>query len=388
MAYGLYLQGSLSYYPNKSPTVLRGPSYPAFVAVLLSVNEQWYPTIVQVAQALLHACTCLLAYGVAIMLFDPRHALIAGLLTSIHPYLIWYTSKVVTESFATFLFTAIVFGVIFVLRHHKPLAIVILGVTLGTAALCRGSFLPLVLLTPLFMLRALQSQYRWRIASSVLAIALALISTWTFRNYTLTHRLIPVHSLLGYNLRAGDVHAEFYEHAPFSYFQLMTFKQLDISFRGDTISHPWLRNSETMIALEADNELIERSLKRYAYEPLLVVRKALLGPVMFWTLSSSPAATVFSSLFQIPLLIFFIVGGVRAFKLHGVFSNHTIPILLIATYFLCYIPILAIARFSVVLVPTMLLYAVVPFRKDLTNSQSKRTSKGSQLHELSTPRTL
>jgi len=337
---------------------MRGPVYPAFVALLLVISEAWFPTSVQIAQSLLHACTCLLVYRIGFILFNRRSAIIASILTAIHPYLIWFTAKIVTESLATFLFTAIVFAFIFVLMNPKAHTVVLLGAALGIAALCKASLLPLVIGAPLLLMPALPRENRLRIACSVFGIAILLIAPWTLRNYALTDRFVPVHSLFGYNLRIGDVQAEFYERAPFSYFQLLSFKEHDVSSHGDTISHPWLRNAETVKAVEADDELLRKSLTRYLDEPLLVVRKLLFGTIMFWTLSSNPLATAFSALMQVPLLVLFIPAAVRVFRLRGVSSTHALSVLLVGIYVICHIPIFAVARFSVVLVPTMLVYVV------------------------------
>jgi len=133
LAQGLLHYGTLSYYPSTFPTVLRGPAYPAFIAALLAINGSWYPQSVQCTQALFHGCTALLAYGIGLMLFDRKRALIAGLLTALHPYLIWYSSKAITESISTFLFTAIVFSAIYLALHPRILSTIVLGATFGVA---------------------------------------------------------------------------------------------------------------------------------------------------------------------------------------------------------------------------------------------------------------
>jgi hypothetical protein len=163
-------------------------------------------------------------------------------------------------------------------------------------------------------------------------------------------------------MRAGDVHAEFYERSPLIYWGLLSFKQHDINSQGDTISHTWMRSAETVTALEADYKLLGRSLNRYMHEPLLVFRKLLLAPVMFWTLSSTPFATVASSIMQIPLLALFVISAVRTARQHGLWSLHSAPILLAVSYFLSHVPVMSIARFGVVLIPTMLVYAVTAFQ--------------------------
>ena len=379
LAQGICLQGSFSYYPNPFPTVLRGPAYPALVAVILSLGDDWYPRSVQIAQAVLHGFTCMLAFGLGSMLFDGKRGFIAGVVCAIHPYLIWYSSRLVTETLATFLFTAIMFNVVYLARNPKPRALLLLSVSLAAASLCKGTFLPLVLLVPLVLILILPSTHRWKIACGVFATAVMIISPWSLRNYTLTRQVIPVHSLLGYNLRMGDVQAEFYERSPFSYARLMDLRSFDISSRGDTISHWWMRNVETMTALEADNELIARSFARYLHEPLLVIRKLVFGPIMFWTLSSTTSASLFASLLQVPLLILFVVSTRRILKRYGNRSLWSALVCLVVAYFVLHVPVMALARFSVVLIPTMIVYVVsiVPELKlrTLSNTPTQSTDE-------------
>ncbi len=246
-------------------------------------------------------------------------------------------------------------------RNPKPVSAILTGASLALASLLKGTFLPLVVVTPVLLSAIIPVGERVKAAAVVFLIAILVIAPWTLRNYTLTHQFIPVHSLMGYNLRAGDVQAEFYEHAPLSYFQLMAYKVHDISSHGDTVSHPWMRDSETMRALEADNELKERSISRYMNEPMLVIRKLLLGPIMFWTLSSTPTATLFSALMQIPLLILFVMAVIRTLREEGLVSISALPIVMITVYFASHIPVMALARFSVVLIPTMLVYVATLF---------------------------
>jgi len=374
LAYGIYHHSSFSYYPNPHPTVLRGPAYPTLVAAALFIKESWYPFSIQFVQALLHGLTCLLAYGIARSLFGSRSALIVGVLCAAHPYLIWYSSRVVTETLSILLFTGIVSCCITYVRSPKPILAILVGMVLALASLCKGTFLPFVFVVPALLFALTPDRRRARMTAAVFCTAILVIAPWTIRNYTLTQQLIPVHSLLGYNLRAGDILAEFYERAPFSYFQLLAFKQHDITAQGDTISHPWMRSAETVRALEADNELTQRSLLRYQQEPILVIRKLLLGPIMFWTLSSSPSATMSSALLQTPLLVFFTIAAVRILRRHRLLSIHALPIALIAVYFATHIPVMALARFSVVLIPTMLAYAITVFAPEPEVRTSPRLS--------------
>jgi 4-amino-4-deoxy-L-arabinose transferase-like glycosyltransferase len=352
----LYRTHTLSFFPAPSPTVQRGPTYPFFVAVMFSLGESLYPYSIQVGQALLHSFTAFLVYLIAATLWTPRRALIAASICAMHPFLLWYTPRVVTETLSTFLFTLIVFLVFRFHRSPKLKNAVLLGVVIGVASLTRQTFFPFTILVPaLLSLATKLKRFDKRVVAIVVA-ATIVVAPWTLRNYNLTNTIIPVHTLMGFNFRQGDCLAEQYPNAPLSYMQLIHLCSPYRTVEGDTVVHWTLEEKGIQNSIRVEDNLLKQSLERYKREPGFFLRKVTLNAIMFWTISGSNAATIATSLFQIPLLFLFVFCVKNRADARADGNLYLIPVWMILFFFLSHLPIYALARFSLVLVPTMIAY--------------------------------
>lgn len=370
LAYGLYKVQTLTYYPSETPTILRGPLYPAFVAGVLFLGEQFYPLSVQIAQTLLHGLTTILCFIIGMMLWKRvLYALSAALLCAVHPYLLWYTARIVIESLSVFLFTAFIAVLLWYGMRPSLLRGFLVGLLGGTAALCKQTFLPLPLVAALFVFFRHEHRLRILHATVLFCASLLVVLPWTVRNLHLTGRLVPVHTLLGFNFRMGDALAEQYFAAPLSYMKLVQIGKPHILANGDTVTQRALHEAERRGDYDLDHRITQSSLERYLHDPLFFARKLLLNAVMFWTISGSVPATIVTSLLQLPLLIVAVVGIRKAMRMRGRHRFVALPPLLMAFYVLSHLPLYALARFSLVLVPTLLCYAVGAWRKEEVNSE-------------------
>ncbi len=356
LAYGLERTGTLSFYPDTSATVLRGPVYPLFVAGFLRLGESAFPLSVQIAQALLHTLTLLFCYQIGMMIWNRKAGLIAAGIAALHPFLLWYTPRIVTETLATFLFTLTV--LLFLVHHHEQSvrSSMRLGVALGISALCKQTFLPLLFIAPLIGFFLSHHPRRTRDTAIILTMGFLLVAPWTMRNHSLTGTIIPVHGLLGFNLKQGDCLAERYEEAPLSYMKLIDLCG-PYTVEGDTIVHWEIEKGGARAGVEVEKKLTSASVERYVENPWFFLKKLVVNSLMFWTISGSAPATIVTSLLQIPLLAFFIVASRKIIKTKGMRSIEAAPLLFILVFFAGHLPIYALARFGLVLVPVMLAYA-------------------------------
>ncbi len=358
LGWGLYRYRALVYFPNRQPTVMRGPVYPMFLAGLLAVKPAWFPGSVQFAQGVVHGLTCLLVFGISRILWDRRRGAVASLVCSVHPYLIWFTSRVVTETVLTFLFTAVVFCLVYFSRRPTVGRAVLLGGVLGLGALCKQTLLPFVLLMPVLLALRLDRKRRWRFSLAMLGASTLLILPWTVRNYSLTKTFVPVHAMLGFNLHVGDSFVENYGKSPLGYARLVDLISYPVGSEGELVTHAWFQSVDPRRGVEEDRRLMGKALRRYVDDPAFFLRKLGLNGVMFWTLSSRPSASIATMLMQMSLLFFFCVSAVRIVGRYGGVSWISMPIWLVVAYFLFHLPIYGLARFGVVLVPTMVVCAV------------------------------
>lgn len=353
LGYGLLKTGTLSYYPDTEPSLARGPIYPLFLGLSLKVSGELYPQSVQLFQSILFGLTCLLVYWTATTLWGRNIALLASFVCAIHPFLIWYTARIWIETLASFFFSALIASTLFLgMKPGIPGAILV-GVILGLSILCKATFLVFLVVLPIGLVFAMEKRTGWRLALLVGLTASILVLPWTIRNWNLTGKIIPVHLLAGYNLQRGDSFVEHYRKAPLSHSELWDMSIGEIDELQSSLL-PRLRRWEQEMII--DSVFMHRSLGRYLEHPEFLLKKVVLNGVMFWTLGGTPPKSVFISILQIPLVFTFVIAALRMFRLQRGFTIQRMHILLVITYYIIHLPFFAVARFSVVLVPTMILY--------------------------------
>jgi hypothetical protein len=156
----------------------------------------------------------------------------------------------------------------------------------------------------------------------------------------------------------GDALAEHYFEAPLSYMKLVEISRPHILAHGDTVTQKLLHEAERRGDYELDQRIMQLSLQRYLNDPVFLARKLILNAVMFWTISGSTTATIVTTLLQVPLLILSVRGIGKAMRMNGRQQFALVPPVVMAFYVFSHLPLYALARFSLVLVPTMLCYAV------------------------------
>ena len=352
LGFGLWKNGSLSYYPDLQSTVNRGPVYPLFMATMLKVSNGWWPMSVQIAQCLLFSLTCFLVFWTAKTMWNQMVGLFVSLCCAVHPFLIWYTSRIWVETQATLLFTALVAGVLYFSLKPSLYRAVLVGILLAVASLCKQTFMPYMVIIP-FLLAVLKGgQGRWRISACIFATAVILVSPWTLRNYGLTGRVIPVHLLAGFNFQVGDSFIDNFAGSPFSYagLWLKGFKKvIDIEDEQDLRA---MKLSDQEVVL--DDVYLNASLKRYLSEPEFLARKIIYNLGLYWTLGETKLKSAVISCMQLPLLLLFICSTILILRRYGIRSIQAIPVIMVCCYCGFHLPIFAFARLSVVLIPTML----------------------------------
>ncbi len=355
LALGIYHNGTLSFFPDPQPTVLRAPLYPTLLAAILALGEQFIPFSVQVVQALLHGLTCLLAYHIARRLCGARRAGFSSLLCAIHPYLLWYAGRMVIETVSVFLFTLIIFCVLQLLAKPTWLHAATTGMAIGAGILCKSTYFPFTLVVPLLLVVSRPRRVPLLHALLVLVVSLAAISPWIIRNHHVSGRWAIVQALTGYNFYVGDRFVERYAGSPLSY--AMIIARTDFSKMDDGLPAEIRQTGGARREALQDEWLLSRSIAQYAKDPSFLLFKIAVNAVMFWTLGSTPPVSIFTMALQLPLLFFFIRSVARYMKPHGLWCPECIPVWLIATYFAIHLPVYALARFSVVFIPTMIAFA-------------------------------
>ena len=361
---GLYHHGVLSFYPSTEPTVLRGTVYPSLVETAITLGgENNLGTTILILQALMHAITVLLAMRFMRQLLEigPRKSttpvLVAGILVALHPYLLWYLARVVVEPVSIMLCTALLLLILRFSRTGYVLAGLLLGIVTGLSILTKSTyilFLPLIPLLLLLYRRANRFASTGRILLSTLLLPILIVFPWTLRNYAKTDAFIPVHILDGVNFAVGDHFVESLPSDPLGY-----------GLSAERFRYPGLERGLAELmempaaeTVEYDRSLRRTSLDRYRDDPLFLVKKVALQSITFWTHGSKPLVTVVVGGVQLVALALTVLAGIRLIRREGYFSRRVLPLWGMLLFWLAHTPLYAIGRFSVVLLPVMLVYSV------------------------------
>ena len=181
------------------------PAYPVFLIPFRAAFDAGaLPHAVGVVQALLGLATAALVYLTARRLGGRLAGGAAALAVLFHPYLAFFSSRVLTETLAIFFFA--LFLSLYLDRDAGPRRLGAAGVVIALAALTRPIFLYLGILACVCLLfRSRDEPWRKRLinAAALAAALVVALAPWTARNYALSGRLIPVADFSGRILYQG-----------------------------------------------------------------------------------------------------------------------------------------------------------------------------------------
>jgi len=186
-----------------SPTYIRLPGYPAFLAFIFALFGIEHYRAVLVAQLLVDLGTCLVCADLARRLLGPRPAKAAFLLTALCPFLADYSAAALTETLAVFCTALALDCAIAGCQGSKWSWWAGCGAACGAATLLRpdGAMLPFVivlyltwklLFPPPTRLRSPTRRELLSAALWIVVISVVPLIPWTLRNWRVFHRLQPL----------------------------------------------------------------------------------------------------------------------------------------------------------------------------------------------------
>jgi 4-amino-4-deoxy-L-arabinose transferase-like glycosyltransferase len=293
-------------------------------------------------------------YRIGSTLWDGKVGAIAGMASAVHPFLIWYSSRIWVEVWGTLLFTAIIASL--ALLHERPsrYAAALLGLSLGAACLTKGTFLPLVVAVPVSVL-GLRPRIEPRLALLAAVISLVVIAPWTIRNWRVTGTFIPVHGHMGFNIHIGDSLIAHFSESPYAITPLWERATAEAA----ALTGPELAGhfDGWRAELAASDVLLKNSMQRYLADPLFLPRKIVIHAATFWAWSDTKPKTIAIAALQAPLLIVFLLAMSRLIKQQQYRDLRMTTAVLVLLYYAGHLPVLAIGRYSAALTPVMLTYS-------------------------------
>lgn len=346
----LWKIGTLSYTEDEGPTINRGPLYPFLIAWIYSMADRANPQFIQAFQSLLFGITCALTVWLCCKLGNAS-GLIAGLLVAFHPFVIWYTSRIWVESLAVALFTAITALSIGWLQRPGFGKTLTLGILLGVAALTKGVFLLFAFSVPLLLALWPRSRLPYHQPLVVFISAMLVISPWTYRNYRLTRAFIPVHVNSGFAAALGNT---FVDNFPHTGLQLGALHDAGTQYIRQHVPSMPKEGRRWQADLFEELSCLALARQRIQNSPLFLAKKIALNALFFWTLSDTRVKSLVVASLQLPLFGFWLLASWKVFKRDGPRDLKLLPSVMVMIYYLAHLPIIACARYSTVIVPTMI----------------------------------
>ncbi|PYV74546.1 MAG: hypothetical protein DMG97_08385 [Acidobacteria bacterium] len=182
-----------------SPTYIRLPGYPAFIALIFSIFGIDHYRAVLVGQVLVDLGTCFLCADIARRVFGPKASKIAFLLAALCPFLADYSAAALTETFEVF-FTVLALNLaINALSNQRKGSWAACGAACGAAMLLRPDGALLVIAVEIYVIavfirnrHATVREPRLQSAILLLAVAILPLCPWTLRNWRVFHRFQPL----------------------------------------------------------------------------------------------------------------------------------------------------------------------------------------------------
>ena len=199
LQHGIY---GLSGVNDVSPTTIRLPGYPAFLAGVFAIFGMEHYRAVLLLQLVVDLGTCLLTADLARRIISPRAARIAFLLVALCPFLANYVANALTETWEVF-FTVLALDLAVVGLDHLADASLTpwvgCGLAIGAAILLRPDGALLLVAIGVYLLVVLMRRHEARTASQVVQagltlvlISLATLVPWTLRNLRTFHEFQPL----------------------------------------------------------------------------------------------------------------------------------------------------------------------------------------------------
>lgn len=353
------------FFPDTSETLMRTPGYPLFLALIF----YFFPNslvAVKIVNLTLGLLTAWIVAALAWRFTANKVAIIfASLLFLLHPATIFAQSRGGVESLFTFCTVGFVLAMCRAFEQKKLSDYVIAGVFLGLLTLVKstGIFFPIFLLGCLVATRKRNVIVKFWMPRLVLmgSIMLVVLLPWFIRNYSLVNQFIPTMTVSGIAAFDGlyacknysfDTNANQLHHEA-SRRRNEIVERLDLRDYSSGY-FPYFFNAKDEV--DFNQYLLRSVFEEYRNSPGLLLQCSLLNAFNFWFAGRTWSSTYLNMLIQIPYLILSTIGIYFCTK--GGYGKQMFPILAFAAYFfILHLPINAIARYSVPLIPFLAIFS-------------------------------
>lgn len=202
---GIYLDMARSLLAHGPLAPTHPPGYALFLAPFLSLGGSLGVSLARWVQLGLSALTAVLGYRLAVQLRLSRAAALgAGAALALDPMLIYFSSRMMSETLFVVLVSAFLLVWINAWRSGRARDAALAGLLGGAATLTRGVILPFGGVLAMVALWRRREQPRWAALVAVCGLCwAAALAPWTARNWREYGRFVPVSVQGGWNFYEG-----------------------------------------------------------------------------------------------------------------------------------------------------------------------------------------
>jgi len=175
------------------------PGYPLFLAGCYAVfgRSSLPPRLIQ---TILGALTCVLIFFLGREVFNEETGRIAGLMSALYPFFIFFDSLILTESLFTFFMVLTLLGLVKLKKTGRWGMGILAGISAGVGSLIRSPFaMYLPFLAPFWLISSRRKRRAFLQMGLVLAVGLMVMMPWGIRNYNVLGHFVLT------NTRGGGV---------------------------------------------------------------------------------------------------------------------------------------------------------------------------------------
>ena len=209
------------------PVFHRPPMYPLFLVPVALFPENLQRFIIVIPQSILVGFIGMMIFKIARQLYNQKIAVIALFLFLINPWVYWNAKNPMTAILQTLLYLIFIyltvsefFEIAGLSGLIKRTTLWLRGLTIGifgaSLALTHAAMLPIVFIFIFILFITALFRNRRHLLPALIAVivAVCLIAPWTYRNWVVFGRFIPISGGGGLAYFNGNVHWDFIEPQP------------------------------------------------------------------------------------------------------------------------------------------------------------------------------
>jgi 4-amino-4-deoxy-L-arabinose transferase-like glycosyltransferase len=277
------------------PVFHRPPMYPLLLVPVTCFPESMHRPVLVVVQSLMAGCIGALIFQIARYFFGNRTATLSALVFAFNPWVYFNAKNPMTTITQGLLYSllAVLAGREFLILFNRYegstdklrlwLGRLAIGIVAAVLALTHGAMLGVTVIVFFSLFAAGLLRRNWQaVKTSVIAgvVTVALISPWTYRNWAVFHRFIPVAGGAGLAYFNGNVHWKGIMEEP----QRKGESYIDASMRvagieGTEETHTHWKGLKD---IELEDRINQKMIEHLRARPVVFGKKVLLNAVEYY----------------------------------------------------------------------------------------------------------